>query len=55
MRALGYMLEVEIASDRIVTASSVYQDYELEVSRVKFLIDLVPIPMGEICVAIGMD
>ena len=55
LKALGYELEVEIASDRKVTTYSVFRDCELEVNGVRYPIDLVPIPMGEICVAIGMD
>ena len=53
--ALGYTLEVEIASDQRVMATCVFRGCEFEASGMRFPIDLVPIPMGEICIAIGMD
>ena len=36
-------------------ASSVYQACVLEIFRVPYLIDLIPIPKGDVCVIVGMD
>ena len=54
-KPLGYSLEVEIATDRSVEAKLVYSACELRVGEVRFLIDLIPLPIKEICVAVGMD
>ena len=38
-----------------VSTSSVYRGCELEIFGVSFTIDLIPIPMGEVCVIVEMD
>ena len=48
-------LRVSIANEHGVSASSVYRGCELEICRVSFPIDLILIPMGEVCVIVGMD
>ena len=48
-------LRVSIANEHGVSASSVYRGCELEIFGVSFPIDLIPIPMGDVCVIVGMD
>ena len=40
---LDIPLDVEIAADEILNVASVYKSYEIEVSGVRFPIDLIPI------------
>ncbi|KAI3505957.1 hypothetical protein L1887_28299 [Cichorium endivia] len=56
--ALGTLhrpLEVEIADDRTVQATSVYRGSEVVIQGIKFPIDLIPIPLSDSRVIIGMD
>ena len=48
-------LRVSIANEHGVSASSVYRGCDLEIFGVSFLIYLIPIPMGDVCVIVGMD
>ena len=48
-------LRVSIANEHEVFASSVYLGCELVIFGVSFPIDLIPIPMGDVCVILGMD
>ena len=48
-------LQVSIANEHGFSASSVYRGCELEIFGVSFPIDLIPIPMGDVCVIVGMD
>ena len=48
-------LRVSIANEHKVSASSVYRGCELDIFGVSFPIDLIPIPMGEVCIIVGMD
>ncbi|CAH1445284.1 unnamed protein product [Lactuca virosa] len=48
-------LRVSIANEHGVSASSVYRGCDLEIFGVSFPIDLIPIPMGEVCMIVGMD
>ncbi|KAI3682050.1 hypothetical protein L2E82_50198 [Cichorium intybus] len=56
--ALGTLhrpLEVEITDDKTVQATSVYQGCEVVIQGIKFLINLIPIPLSDTRVIIGMD
>ena len=46
---------VSIVNEHRVSASSVYQGCVLVIFGVSFLIDTIPIPMGDVCVIVGMD
>ncbi|CAH1431740.1 unnamed protein product [Lactuca virosa] len=48
-------LRVSIANEHRVSASSVYRGCELEIFGVSFPIYLILIPMGEVCVIVGID
>ncbi|KAJ9547454.1 hypothetical protein OSB04_019997 [Centaurea solstitialis] len=48
-------LEVEIADEEFRLCKFIYKKNVLEVEGVKFSIDLIPIPMREIQVVVGMD
>ncbi|GKA33766.1 putative reverse transcriptase domain-containing protein [Tanacetum coccineum] len=48
-------LDVEIPNSKIIHVANVFQNYEVEIDNEKFSIDLIPMPMGEIDVVIGMD
>ena len=52
---LDFTLEVEVAADEILIVSDAYNGCEIEVSGVRFPIDLIPIVTREISVIIGMD
>ncbi|GKC84943.1 reverse transcriptase domain-containing protein [Tanacetum coccineum] len=52
---LNPSLDVEVAGNKIIHVVSVFQNYEIEIDNEKFLVDLIPMPMGEINVVIGMD
>ena len=39
----------------MVSTSRVYQDCALEIFRVPYPIDFIPIPIGDVCVIVGMD
>ncbi|KAI3679919.1 hypothetical protein L2E82_50899 [Cichorium intybus] len=56
--ALGTLhqpLEVEIADDKTVQATSVYRGCEVVIQGIKFPIDLIPIPLSDSRVIIDMD
>ena len=48
-------LQVSVTNEHGIFASSVYQGSVLEIFGVSFPIDLILIPMGDICVTVGMD
>nr|GEV14369.1 hypothetical protein [Tanacetum cinerariifolium] len=48
-------LDVEIANSKIIHVANVFQNCEVEIDNEKFSIDLIPMPVGEIDVVIGMD
>ena len=52
---LECLLRVSIANEHVIFASSVYRGCVLEIFGVNFPIDLILIPMGEVCVIMGMD
>ena len=56
--ALGTLLqplEVEIADDKTVQATSVYRGCEVVIQGIKFPNDLIPIPLSDSRVIIGLD
>ena len=48
-------LRVSIANEHEVSSSSVYRGCQLGIFGVSFPIDLISIPMGEVCVIVGME
>ena len=48
-------LQVSIANEHGVSAFIVYQGCVLDIFGVPYLIDLIPVPMGNVCVIVGMD
>ena len=48
-------LRVSIVNEHAIYVSSVYQGCVLEIFGVSYLIDLILIPMGDVCVIVGMD
>ena len=48
-------LEVEVANDRSFLVFEIFRDCVLEINGERFMIDLIPMPMGEIHVIVGMD
>ena len=48
-------LEVEVAGDKIIIVDKVYHDCEIEIDSHQFKTDLIPMPMGEFDIVIGMD
>ncbi|KAI3505229.1 hypothetical protein L1887_27219 [Cichorium endivia] len=48
-------LEVEIADDKTVQPTSVYRGSEVVIQGIKFPIELIPIPLSDSRVIIGMD
>ena len=48
-------LLVSIANEHEVFASIMYQGCVLEIFEVPYPIDPIPIPMGDVCVIVGMD
>ncbi|GKD06142.1 hypothetical protein Tco_1181116, partial [Tanacetum coccineum] len=52
---LNPSLDVEVVGSKIIHVANVFQNYEVEIDNEKFLIDLIPMPMGEIDVVISMD
>ncbi|KAJ9539526.1 hypothetical protein OSB04_032259 [Centaurea solstitialis] len=55
MGRLDEPLEVEIVDEKSVWVSDVYRRNVIELEGVKFRIDLIPIPMKEINVVVGMN
>ena len=55
IRELECSLRVSIANEHMIFASLVYQGCVLEIFGVSFSINLIPIPMGDVCVIVGMD
>ena len=51
----GFQLRVSIVNEHRISASSVYQGCVLEIFGMPYLIDLIPIPVGNMCVIVGMD
>ena len=49
---LECQLRVSIANEHGVSASSVFQDCALEIFEVSYPIDLIPIPMGYVCMIV---
>ncbi|GJT75499.1 reverse transcriptase domain-containing protein [Tanacetum coccineum] len=52
---LNPSLDVEVAGNKIIHVVSVFQNCEIEIDNEKFPVDLIPMPMGEINVVIGVD
>lgn len=52
---LDLRLEVAIVDDRTISTLDVYHDCVLEIFCVGFLIDLIHIPLRDVCVIMGMD
>ncbi|GJY21321.1 putative nucleotidyltransferase, ribonuclease H [Tanacetum coccineum] len=50
---LNPSLDVEVAGSKIIHVVSVFQNCEIEIDNEKFLVDLIPMPMGEINVVIA--
>ena len=48
-------MRVSIANEHGISASLIYQGCMLEIFGVSFLIDLIPIPMGDVCMIVCMD
>ena len=48
-------LDVEVANNKVIRVVDVFQNCEIEIDNEKYPIDLIPIPMGELDVVIGMD
>lgn len=55
LSALDTPLDVEIADDRVVFVSSVYRECQFVIGDQVFLINLIPMKMGEFDVVVGMD
>ncbi|KAI3522357.1 hypothetical protein L1887_00076 [Cichorium endivia] len=55
LEALVQPLVVEIADDKVITVTKVYKNCVIEIYDVKFTLDLIPTPMREISVVVGMD
>ncbi|KAL7588067.1 hypothetical protein Lser_V15G37270 [Lactuca serriola] len=55
LRELECPLWVSIAKEHGIFASKVYQGCVLEIFGVLYPIDLIPIPMGDVCVIVGID
>jgi len=53
--ALSRSLRVSISNERAVYATEMIRGCRLEIFGVEFLINLVPIAMGDVCVIVGMD
>ena len=48
-------LRVSIANEHGISASRVYSGRVLEIFGIPYPIDLIPIPMGDVCVIVDMD
>lgn len=48
-------MSVKIANDRLLRSSKVFRGCTFDIYGKRFLIVLIPIPMGEINVIMGMD
>ena len=55
IRELECPLRVSIANENGVSVYAVYQGCILEIFEVPFPIDLIPIPIGDVCVIVGID
>lgn len=55
LRELDFMLEVVIIDNNTLIASRVYRNCVLDIFRVSFITDHFPIPMSDICLAVGMN
>ena len=55
LRELECLLRVPIAKEHGVFASSIYWGCVLEFFMVFYPIDLIAIPMGDVCMIVGMD
>lgn len=52
---LDHPLRVEIVDDRMINALKFYRTCTLEISNASFLMNLIPIPMQEMSVIVGLD
>ena len=52
---LECLLRVSIANEHQIYALIIFRDCILEMFGVSYPIDLIPIPMGDVCVIIGME
>ncbi|PWA53334.1 reverse transcriptase domain-containing protein [Artemisia annua] len=48
-------LDVEVANNKVIRLTDVFHSCEIEIYNEKYPTDLIPIPMGELDVVIGMD
>lgn len=48
-------MSLSISSEHKVFSSRVFHDYNLEFFGFSYLVDLIPIPMGDVCVLIGIE
>lgn len=53
--ALDHLLMVEVTDDRTSSTSRVFKGGTLEIFRVRFLIDLIPVLIGEINIMFRID
>ncbi|XP_023761115.1 uncharacterized protein LOC111909549 [Lactuca sativa] len=55
LEALSRPLRVSILDEHSVSASKIHRDYSLEIFGIGYQIDLIPIPIGDVSVIVGMD
>ncbi|XP_024965965.1 uncharacterized protein LOC112506177 [Cynara cardunculus var. scolymus] len=55
LEPLDKPLNIEIADDKMVNVFEVYKDCKIELCKTRFTINLIPIPMREINVIVGID
>lgn len=55
LQKLECLLRVSITKKQKVFLSSIFHDYIFEIFGVPYPIDLIPIPIRDVCVIMGMD
>lgn len=53
--AFNHTIIVEVGDDMKISTSRIFMDSTLDIFKVRFSIDLMPIPMGDIIVVVSMD
>lgn len=53
--ALDQPLMVDVVDDSMILAFRFFRDYTVEILWVRFPIDLIPIPMGDTIMTVGMN
>lgn len=48
-------LRISIANKHKVSTTSIFRDCVLNIFRVQFPVNMVPISMGDVCMIVGMD